>query len=230
MGFVDREETRFYRDVIGKIEVGSADAAGQGTTERSLQASGAEGEYRFGIGEEKSRGNFVLSAAKFAVPICGELVVGIFAGFAGDKSTRSARSPRDRGNQKTIWITELVALEIQKREGNGIKTRDASWESIGEKCRLQGSFGAVRGNNREAGVVDLGARGKRAALAGTLVIYKKETKFFFYHRPAQACTENILFHGGARLRVGIQEIFVGIENVVAKELVCIAMKLPRAGF
>src|SRR5438876_6646917 len=53
--FIDAEKPRVNRNVIGKIQVGSADAARQCSAERSLQTARAKGQHRFRIGKEKSR-------------------------------------------------------------------------------------------------------------------------------------------------------------------------------
>ena len=49
-------------------------------------------------------------------------------------------------------------------------------------------------------------------------------------RAAEAGAENVLLDQRARLALAIEEEVVGIENVVAEELVGIAVKLATAGF
>ena len=81
MRLVHAEESRADRNIVGKIQVRGADAAGKRAAQRSLQAAGAEGQEGFRIGEEETGGNFVLAAVEFPVPVGGELIVGIFPGL-----------------------------------------------------------------------------------------------------------------------------------------------------
>src|ERR1041385_2081996 len=48
-------------------------------------------------------------------------------------------------------------------------------------------------------------------------------------RPADADAEDILLQDGARLTAGIEEIIVGIERVVAEELIGVSVKLAGSG-
>src|SRR6185369_1373345 len=79
------EEARVDRQVIGEVQVRCRDAAGQRASQRRLQSAGAKGKHRLRVREEESRGDLVLAAAKFAIVVGRELVVGIFSGTAGDK-------------------------------------------------------------------------------------------------------------------------------------------------
>ena len=45
--FIDAEETRGYREIIGEIEISRIDAAAEGRAERSLQAARSEWKQRF---------------------------------------------------------------------------------------------------------------------------------------------------------------------------------------
>ena len=65
-----------------------ADAAGQGTAQRSLQAAGSKRQYLLAVGEEEAGRDFVVAAVKFAVPVRGELIFGVFAGLAHNELCR----------------------------------------------------------------------------------------------------------------------------------------------
>ena len=73
------------RNVEGKSKSVALMLLAKRAAERGLQAAGAEGQAGFGVGEERSGRKFVLAAAEFAVPVGGELVVGVFAGPADDE-------------------------------------------------------------------------------------------------------------------------------------------------
>ena len=78
--------------------------------------------------KKKRRGNLVLAAAKFAILVGGELVVGVIAGAAGDKGSRveadeagvridcdTRGAGQRRIEEAAGGCAELVALEIEER-------------------------------------------------------------------------------------------------------------------
>ncbi len=95
MGLGDVEEAGVHRRIKGEVQRGRGDAGGQGAAEGFLEVAATEGQEAFGIGEEEADGKFVLTVAKFAVPIGGELVVGVFSGAADGESTGSGVTGRD---------------------------------------------------------------------------------------------------------------------------------------
>ena len=62
------------------------------------------------------------------------------------------------------------------------------------------------------------------ALASALIVHEEEAKFFGADRAAEAGAEDVLFDGGTRLARGVEKILVGVELVVAKIFVSIAVK------
>ena len=71
MRFAHTEKASIHRQVIRKVQVSCCDAAGQRTAERSLQPARSEGQHRFRVREEESRGYLVLPAATLGLPIAG---------------------------------------------------------------------------------------------------------------------------------------------------------------
>src|SRR3981189_67335 len=115
MRFAGGEEAALQREIIREIEVGGGDAAGECAAERSLEAAGAEGKDGFRIGKEEARGDLVLAAAKFTIPVGGELIVSVLSRLANNEGTRVAGGAGNRGDQKpTRAAAELVALKIQE--------------------------------------------------------------------------------------------------------------------
>src|SRR5260370_41659884 len=66
-----------HRRVEREVQRSGADAAGQGAAKGFLEISAAERQQRFGIREKEARGQLVLSAAEFAIPIGGELIISV---------------------------------------------------------------------------------------------------------------------------------------------------------
>src|SRR5260221_5227121 len=66
-----------HRRVEREVQRSGADAAGQGAAKGFLEISAAERQQGFGIREKEARGQLVLSAAEFAIPIGGELIISV---------------------------------------------------------------------------------------------------------------------------------------------------------
>ena len=93
MSLGEGEDAIFDRELIRKVEIAAADAA----AERGLQASGAEGNVGFKILKEETGGKLVVGVVKFAVPVSGELIVGVGAGLA-DSERHGTVGGRSRGH------------------------------------------------------------------------------------------------------------------------------------
>src|ERR1700704_4723388 len=144
MRFAGGEEPALQREIIGEVKIGGADAAGECAAEGSLEAACAEGKKRFRIGEEEAGGNFVLPATEFAVPVGGELVVGVFSGLADNEGTGVAGGAGNSGDQKPAQASaELVALEIQEGKHHRINVRARQWKTRSAERRCN----RVRGAN-----------------------------------------------------------------------------------
>src|SRR6202035_3859314 len=112
-----------------EVQRGRTDAAGEGAAQGFLKIATAEGQRRFGIGEEEASGELVLPAAEFAVPVGGELVVVVLAWAADGKRNGIGGIAKFRAGWDAGWgreqisagvAAELRAFEIQEREGDGI--------------------------------------------------------------------------------------------------------------
>src|SRR5882762_1681045 len=161
MGFAGGEEPALQRETIGEVKIGGADAAGECAAEGSLEAACAEGKKRFRIGEEEAGGNFVLAATEFAVPVGGELVVGVFSGLADNEGAGAAGGAGNRGDQKPTRATaELVALEIQEGQHHRINVRARQWKTRSAERGRNRVRGADWRKHRKRRVVDLRARRK----------------------------------------------------------------------
>src|SRR5258708_38976108 len=95
------------RRVEREVQRSGADAAGQGAAKGFLEIPAAERQQRFGIREKEARGQLVLSAAEFAIPIGGELIISVLpwpadckrngiGGIAKLRARRDARSEERR--------------------------------------------------------------------------------------------------------------------------------------
>src|SRR6195256_2555031 len=164
MRFAGGEEPALQREIIGEVKIGGADAAGECAAEGSLEAACAEGKKRFRIGEEEAGGNFVLAATEFAVPVGGELVVGVFSGLADNKGAGAAGGAGNRGDQKPARAAELVALKIQEGKHYGINVRARQWKTRSAEGSRNRVRGADRRKHRKRRVIDLGAGRKSTRL------------------------------------------------------------------
>src|ERR1700730_10445527 len=173
MRFTGGEESTLEREIVREIEVSGADAAGKGAAKGSLEAAGAEGKQGFRIGEKEAGGDFILAAVKFAIPVGGGLVVGVFSRLASNEVTGAAGGAGNRGKQKpTVATTELVALEIQEGKHHGIDVRADHGKIRSAECgrnRIRSADLREHGKRR---VVDLSAGRESAALAGGLIIHE----------------------------------------------------------
>src|SRR5882724_574472 len=220
LGYV--EESGFDWSVKGKVEGSGGDAAGQCAAEGLLQVTRAKRQEGLGIGKEKVRGEFVLSAAEFAVPVGRELVVVIAARLANRESAGT-------WNQETVRAVELIALELQQFYCDGIQPGNTRGEPTGEEGGDEVRFAAGRRQHRNRGA-DKSARRETAALPRALIVEKEKAVFFCADGPAHAATKNVLLYGWARLAIAVQEVLIGIEHVVAEELVHVAVKILGARF
>src|SRR5712664_1040579 len=226
MRFAGGEETALQREIVRKVEIGRADTAGKCAAEGSLEAAGTEGKKRFRIGEEEAGGDFVLSATKFAVPIGGELVVGVFSRLADNEGARTAGGAGNRGDEEPARAAaELVALEIQEGKHHGINVRACQWKIRSAERGGNRARGADRRKHGKRRVVDLRARRKSAALASALIVHEEEAIFFPADGTAQAGAKDILLDGRTLLASGVQEKLIRVQNVVAEILVDIAVKI-----
>src|SRR5260370_42699270 len=91
-----------HRRVEREVQRSGADAAGQGAAKGFLEISAAERQQGFGIREKEARGQLVLSAAEFAIPIGGELIISVLPwpanckrnGIGGGAKVRASRAGR----------------------------------------------------------------------------------------------------------------------------------------
>src|SRR5216683_376456 len=233
---IEGEKARGHGQIVREIQVCRADAAGESAAQGGLQAACAKGEKRLGIGEEEPEGNFVPAAAELAVPVGSELVVGVLSGLGSDEGSGGVTGLRriqiggaDGGNEEAAWVAELVALELEQRERDGINIRGGDGEVCGAKGGGDRRRGAVRGQRRESRVVDLRAGRERAALPRALIIHKEKAELLLYNRPTQTAAKNVLLDCRTLLARGVQEKFVGVQDIVAEELINIAMKFLGAG-
>ena len=61
---------------------------------------------------------------KFAVPVGGELVVGVLPGLADDEGAGLIRGlARGGGDQKAARVAELIALEIEQSDRHRVNDR-----------------------------------------------------------------------------------------------------------
>src|SRR5713226_3419131 len=237
VGLIDGEKARGHGQVVGKIQVCCADAAGESAAQGGLQAACAKGEKRLGIGEEESEGNFVPARAELAIPVGSELVVGVLSGLGSDEGSGGVTGLLSRiqirraygRDEEAAWVAELVALELEQRERDGINIRGGDGETCGAQGGGDGGSRAVRGQRRESRVVDLRARRESAALPRALVVHKEKAEFLLYNRPTQTAAKNVLLDCRTLLARGVQEKFVGFQDIVAEELINIAMEFLAAG-
>jgi hypothetical protein len=202
-----------------------------------LESAGAEREEGFGIGEEEACADFVLAGMEFAIPVGGELVVGVATGFADQILTGyvgrlvwiKVRLYAGNGrNEITVRVAKKVVLGLKKFQNNRINHACSDRRGGGAE-RVGNAGGVARSRQRgQAGIVDLRARRKGAALARALVIDEEKAELLVDHRAANAAAENVLLHRGTRLAGGVVEVFVGVEDVVSEEFVHIAMDFAGA--
>src|ERR1035438_6343195 len=127
------------RGVEREVQRRSADAAGQRAAEGFLKVAAAEGEKARGIREEKPERNLILTAAEFAVPVGGELII-VICSLATDGEAVGCRVAA--GDQITIGgAAELIAFEVQELEHDGIDRGGG----VSEECFRDRRFGTIRG-------------------------------------------------------------------------------------
>jgi hypothetical protein len=225
VSFREVEETAAHRQGVREVEVGSRDAA----AERSLQAARAERLKGFRIGIEEAERNFVATTVEFALPVGGELIVGEFTGRTKAESAKAGAVVGDAGNQVAVGsATKLVAFEVEERERHGIETSHAARQTARKEVGDERIFRTVERNRRDARAND-GTGRIAAALASALVVDEEEAGFFRADGPAETAAEDVLLENGARLAAGVEEVFVGVENVIAEKLVSVAVELARTG-
>src|SRR5262249_47885435 len=122
----------------------------------------------------------------------------------------------------------LVALEIEQSDCDRIEVRYPTRQTTRKKAGNEGALGTIERNGRDSGA-DESARRFAAALASALVVHEKEAGLFSADRSPKACAKNVLLEHRTRLTGGIQEIVVGVQCVVAEELVGVAVELARTG-
>src|SRR6266571_779055 len=133
-----------HRSVERKVKEPGENAAAERAPKGFLQIAAAEGQEAFRIRKEEPRRKFVRPAAELAVPVAGELVVGIFSRTADHKrywirgvAERCAccNIRRCRKEIAASGPPELITLEVEQRRYNRIDARNIA---IGFQCR-QGS-------------------------------------------------------------------------------------------
>src|SRR5262249_32601331 len=118
-----------------------------------------------------------------------------------------SRRSGERGIQEGVRsTTKLIALKVEQRFGYGVNGNRNRGATIGVRGGRRGRRSAedvdkvgrrpVVGDDRQAGVADLRARGQRAALPCTLVVEEKESESLAANRAANTSTEDILLHRG----------------------------------
>src|SRR5258708_32455741 len=111
------------RRVEREVQRSGADAAGQGAAKGFLEIPAAERQQRFGIREKEARGQLVLSAAEFAIPIGGELIISVLpwpadckrngiGGIANPLASRDAPGSWEKGT--TGGGGALSTLEVER--------------------------------------------------------------------------------------------------------------------
>ena len=194
-----------------------------------MKVATAKREEGLRIGEKEAGGKFIGASVEFAVPVRGELVIGVFAGTADGERIGDGITA---GNEVAVGsAAELIAFEIQQADGDGVQAGDAGGKSAREKLRDQTGFGAAAGlvRKRRNGGADKSAGRETAALASALIVHEEVAELLVADGTTETCAENILLYRGPRLAFAIQEKFVGVENIVAKKFVGIAVELAGAG-
>ena len=167
-----------------------------------------------------------MAAAKFTVPIRGELVIGVPSRLAHDELSAAAHGSGDRGEQVAAWrITKLIALKQQQLVHDGINT---GYTERRFQHAVQRRVVAHRRQHRDRRT-DERPRGKTAALARALVVHEEESQLgVLAQRASQAAAKNVLLDGRPWPTRPVQKVFIRVENIVAEKLVYIAMKGLRA--
>src|SRR6201981_1226134 len=169
MGLGHVQKARVNRSIKREIKSGGADAAGECAAERFRQVTAAEGEESFGVGVEETRRNFVLAAVEFAVPVRGELIVGVLTRSADCEGSGGRIAA---GNQKAVaGSAKLITFEIEELADHGIDRRSG----IAKKRLGDCGLGAVQRARGDRGA-DKSARRKTAALTGTLIVHEEIVK------------------------------------------------------
>ncbi len=165
------------------------------------------------------------------IPVCGELVVGEFAGLAdGELDQASGRSARrdvvQKGEQISIGRgAELAAVECQQGDRNRVR---AGYPEGGSQAACVGRA-AVGGRNIRDESADQRSWGVAATLARALIVNEEKAKpSTWADRAAEAPAKNILLNDRTRGTGLIQKVLIGIEGRVSKEFIYIAMKLMGA--
>src|SRR5262249_33469122 len=157
----------------------------------------------------------------FAVPVRGELIIGVFSRAANRECSSGWITG---GNQKTVGCTAaLVALEIQEFSHDRIECRGF----IFQESLRNGNIRTIRpeGRNRRT---NEGARREPAALPRALIIHKEIAQLFLANRSTEARAKNILFDNRSCLALPVQKEVVRIEHIIPKKLVGIAVIFARS--
>ncbi len=162
---------------------------------------------------------------EFAVPSCGELVIGEFTGLAGhERNGRTRCCPRrflrSRVQVAASRAAKLVAPEVEELKNHRI---DAGYPAIALKSRDRGPVRCWNERDRRA---DERSQVCAAPLPRTLAVAENVAELApRTQRTADTTTENILLEYGTRLDSSIQEKIVGVEHIIAEELKRISVPL-----
>src|SRR3981081_4304014 len=162
------------------------------------------------------------------VPVCGQLVVNKFPRFAHGKLNQipSRSSGWDAAwKRKQITIgprAELIAVETKQGHSDWIRAGHA--KVLGEIGLGQRRCSTIGGGHVRNECADQSSGRVAAALTRALIVDEEEAQLSARDdRTTKAPHENILLYYGPRRSSLIQEIFVGIEDGVAEELVDVAV-------
>src|SRR5260370_22652175 len=101
-----------HRRVEREVQRSGADAAGQGAAKGFLEISAAERQQGFGIREKEARGQLVLSAAEFAIPIGGELIISVLPWPTDCKRNRIGGIAKLRASRDVRWSWEKGSTRV----------------------------------------------------------------------------------------------------------------------
>src|SRR5260221_5598177 len=117
-----------HRRVEREVQRSGADATGQRAAKGFLEIPAAERQQGFGIREKEARGQLVLSAAEFAIPIGGELIISVLPwpadckrnGIAGSQSFAPAGTFVGAGKRDPpVFPPNLALLKFKSLNNAG---------------------------------------------------------------------------------------------------------------
>ena len=130
---------------------------------------------------------------------------------------------RCRNQKASIW-----QLEIQQRQSDGVDVRSVRINCHTAQCTLQAGELFPKGYRRSVagqrwfvqggGTSNSGLTGSCSVHLSRPLIGAKEKKFALVNRSSERKSELVLFEVWPPLASAVQEVIVGIENIVAQKL------------